>query len=89
MSTSPMSSAQRGVILTFGVAIIALVVDLVVTITGASATSAFIVGALAFIAGAMFWLAAKRRGEVPPLLFGGWMLGWAAFAWAIGLLAGQ
>ena len=86
--SSSSSSDQRGVILVFAVALVALVVDLVVTITGASAWSAFIVGLVAFLAGASIWLAHRRQGNVPPLMFAGWMLCLSALAWSIGLLAG-
>lgn len=88
MSTSS-ASAQRGLILIFGAAIVSLILDLVITITGASAWPALIVGVLAFIGGGLIWNSHRQRGAVPPLMFGAWMLCLSGLAWAIGLVAGQ
>lgn len=89
MSTSSDASAQRGLILVFGAAIVSLVLDLVITITGSNAWPALIVGVLAFVGGGLIWFSHKQRGNVPPVMFAGWMLCLSGLAWAIGLLAGQ
>ena len=86
MTTSSAGTPPRGVLLSFVAGIVALVVCLVVTVSGLSAWSALVVALCAFASANLIWMSLRRQGRTHPLVTLAWVIGLSALGWSIGLL---
>lgn len=87
MANPPSTPLPRVIILAFAADITALILCLVITISGSDPWPALVVGLLAFSASALVWLRLKREGRPNPLATSAWALGLSSRPWAIGLIA--